>query len=724
MKLNLHKKRLKILVPIILGVILLATPSISQAAAGLDALKDPLNGIFQVFNIILIAVQAILWPILILIGGLLSNDLLFSGGMNTMLLNIWSAVRDFVNILFVMGLLAVAIVNIVGAGKEDLAIPKVLPKIAIALIAVNFSFLACKVVLDAVNIGTTAIFSIPIASDSLKKYQQPEDLKKLQDKFCAKVSKDPKEKNAFCEEDTAGGADDKTPAKAKLTDFGKEFFSTFNSRNVAIVMAVELMQIVELEKVDKVNADSLKNLTVNVIFSLIFLVIYGTAFIALFAALLVRVVVLWVAIALSPISFLGMAFGNIKTKYLKEDDPFFGLFMKHALIPLPVAVVLTIGMIMITQLKQMLPEATMSTSPAQMGALTSGMSTIQEIIAGLATAAFVWIAAFKAMEGTKASFLIDPIKGAVERFGGGLAKLPFYAPILPVKGKKVGLAALGSMVNMPQSYINKEQARYADIFGDKDTKMTKELEAATTASAAQAKIASILSAKNNEPTKTQQIAIAAALKKFPDLKLDVRTTSFETRDKLIAALKEGNVEQGDFKALLLANPNLKPAMPEVEAPKNTADKAVAAGKNAPPGMPKFTELDEKIAELEGKTKKMVEDAKDPKNAGAVEKLRGEVQILTNEVKELAKARDTFAKTNVSGAFDASGIVTDATKAQNISTEYRKFLTSVKNPKEAEGLLKRMLQDEGVTAPDTLIANLANGENLTKPESTTPPAPAP
>jgi hypothetical protein len=147
--------------------------------------------------------------------------------------------------------------------------------------------------------------------------------------------------------------------------------------------------------------------------------------------LFVRVVVLWISIAISPLSFLGMAFESVKSKF-GDDDPFFKLFMKHALVPLPVALILTVGMIMIAQLKQISPGAQFSTNPADLGALTSGMSTIQDLIAGLATAAFIWIAAFKAMSGTKADGFINPIKGAVEGFGKSLAKLPLYVPILPV----------------------------------------------------------------------------------------------------------------------------------------------------------------------------------------------------------------------------------------------------------------------------------------------------
>lgn len=716
----------------------------------MGSLEGPINEVFQTFSLILTALQAVLWPILILIGGLLNNDLLFSGGMNTMLQNIWMAVRDFVNILFVLGLLVVAIVNIVGVGKEDLAISKVLPKIAIALIAVNFSFLACKVVLDAVNVGTTAIFAIPLASDSLKKYSDPAELDALSDKFCNKINNLPDQQstdNPYCEPVKAeaanagqqgseapqggGGTNQDAPTsavggvKAKLSDKGKEFFSTFNSRNVAIIMAVELMNITDIDEVKKVDVQSLKDLAVNTLFSMIFLVIYGTAFVALFVALLVRVVVLWIAIALSPLSFLGIAFGQIKNKF-GDDDPFFKLFFKHALIPLPVAVILTIGMIMITQLQQMFPAAQFATASGQLGAITSGMSTVQEIMAGLATAAFIWIAAFKALEGTKADFLVQPIKGAVERFGKGVAKLPLYAPILPVGGEKVGLAALGSALAGPELLAQREQSRYAEIFGDKNTKLIKDLEQAKNQTEARSLIAQMILAKGHKLDKEMQEAIAKSLEKY-NIK-DLSLPAGMTMASLLKDLKEGTVNESQFKQIMDMNKG-KLKAPEMDI-KGTQEQADAAKKAAekPP-----VRTNVKFEELETATKKLndaqsgLQTAANNNNVTEVERKKGEIKAQIAVIQPIVAARDKIqTNKDYKTAFNADGTVKDTNVAKSIKDQYDDLAKVSKEPAKAQALLREKLEAEFGKGPhiDTILNQITSGNFAGTPPAAQPPAPGP
>ena len=93
------------------------------------------------------------------IGAFLGNDYIFAGSMGTMLHNIWVISRNIVNIVFVLILLFLALKHIFKG--EDSNIAKTLPKFVILLIAVNFSWLAGKLVLDAANVAANVVFSIP-----------------------------------------------------------------------------------------------------------------------------------------------------------------------------------------------------------------------------------------------------------------------------------------------------------------------------------------------------------------------------------------------------------------------------------------------------------------------------------------------------------------------------------------------------------------------------------
>jgi len=107
--------------------------------------------------------QKALWPILMVIGGLMDNSLLFGKGMEQTMLDIWVPVRNLVNILVVVVLIGIALYNVLGIGGDEgsYAIKAILPKLIIGIIAVNFSFIGVKVFLDTINVLTAAVFALP-----------------------------------------------------------------------------------------------------------------------------------------------------------------------------------------------------------------------------------------------------------------------------------------------------------------------------------------------------------------------------------------------------------------------------------------------------------------------------------------------------------------------------------------------------------------------------------
>lgn len=637
------KKRL-----LLLGGILTFIPTL----AGAQSIDTVVNGVFQTFNIILVGIQAFLWPVLLMLGSLLNNDLLFSGGMQTILLNIWSAVRDFVNIMFVLGLLAVAIYNIFGGTKDNYAIKSALPKIIVALIAVNFSFLVCKVTLDAVNVLTTSIYAIPMASDGLAKYKDPKELSELSKKVCDKVSKQTTGQagtNFLCQppKGSASGDSTSTQIKNELSDLGKSFFTTFGARNAGLVMAIELMDIANIDNVAP-GATDLKSLTINTIFSMIFTIIYGTAFVALFAVMLVRVVVLWISIAISPLTFLGIPFELVKNS-LGDEDPLLKLFFPHAIAPIKVAIVLTIGMIMIGQLKQISPGAQFSTDPASLGAVTSGASTLQDLIAGIATAAFIWLAAFRALEKTKADFLVGPIKNAVQSFGTSVAKLPLYAPILPTSSGKVGLAAVPYAMQGPQGWIDKQRTDLANKFGNKSEKATNELKGAKNADDAKTKMANLLNtAPGYSLDQGQQQALAKSLKDFrllkegkiilpPELK-----SKYGSDEKFVEALEAGKVDSTDFKQFYEANRKagkFAPSNLDTKPTKEAATKAKAEAAKVTQPTTGLKAAQDQLATAE----KELESAEKNKDDKAIDQAKTKLEDATKKLDQMAKAAQEASK---------------------------------------------------------------------------------
>lgn len=360
---------------------------------------------------VLISVQAFLnrliWPILVLTGGLMENDLLFGNGMEEKLRDVWIPIRNLVNILFVIVLVGIALYNVLGLGDDsgNSSIKTMLPKLVIGIIAVNFSFLAIKVVLDGINALTVSIFALPgQVNEGLAEVLKADPDSKMVKKLCAQLEGTPfgtfdqtpddqlkqeqetaiyrqiGQKDAY---KTAGitGSDSIQQIKDKikktfddgsatgkqtvenfnseiqsrqngrfcnakgLTPQGKLFLNKYNSRNAAFAMALNMGKIVFYEDVtfDVKNAEKL---FVNTLFSLLLYFIYAASFLALFVVLLGRLVVMWLCIAVSPVLLLMIATPGLKDKF-GDFGKLTDQFIKNALAPVLIALSLTIGWIML-----------------------------------------------------------------------------------------------------------------------------------------------------------------------------------------------------------------------------------------------------------------------------------------------------------------------------------------------------------------------------------------
>lgn len=449
-----HKKKF-LLAGVALCLIIVLAPKLALAAEPVQsskAIQEVYEKLVNVLLVVMKVLQRVIWPVLLMIGGLLKNDILFSAGMEETMLTIWTNIRNIVNILFVIVLLGIAFYNVLGGGAQDYHWKTILPKFIIALVAVNFSFLGVKVVLDGVNVVTTALFALPGA---VERDLKAEDVTNLNKDACEGIyGKENYEQSIADAEKESQNQGENSPKpfcdkNKSFTKEGQEFFSKFDSNNAAIVMAVNLAQINLLDVVNVTQPD-LKNLAINVMFSVILYVVYAISFVVLLIILLTRMVVLWVAMVLSPLiafsfvlpeslkSSLGGA-GDLKTK-----------FVKNAIVPIPIALVMSIGFIMLQSLKEAkFTGLTLGTSSMGVNLLTSGLSTLQEVIVAVGVVTVIWVGVFEAAKGTAAEGIVEKIRGAAEGFGKFAVTAPFkYAPILPVQmpgGKEEKISAAGLM---------------------------------------------------------------------------------------------------------------------------------------------------------------------------------------------------------------------------------------------------------------------------------------
>ncbi|MBD3360431.1 hypothetical protein GF366_01365, partial [Candidatus Peregrinibacteria bacterium] len=447
---------------------------------------------------VLVAIQRFLnrliWPILVMIGGLMQNDLLFGSGMEAYLRDIWIPIRNIVNILFVVALVGIALYNILGIGDENssYSLKAILPKLIIGIIAVNFSFFGIKIFLDAINILTTSVFALPsqvseemaiiIGKDDIEdknkvsrfckliqgvKLSEKITHEELQEegenaiyriigqryaerggfKIKASDTKEVVERKVTGEDSTLSESQkeqfrqDIENAKRgricnglELTSTGSNFLNRYDSKNAALAMALNMSQILVYSDIE-INVDNIEKLFTNTVLSTLLYLIYLVSFIALFIVLLARLVVLWLAIAISPVLVLGMAIPVVKEKISGFGD-LTSKFVQNAIAPLTIALAMSVGWIMlnaISGLNQFDNTSALSFDISN-GIPVVGLNTLQDLIVSLGTIAVVWLGVFGAASKTVAAPITDALRGYIKDAGKFIGTLPLkHVPLVPIK---------------------------------------------------------------------------------------------------------------------------------------------------------------------------------------------------------------------------------------------------------------------------------------------------
>ncbi len=424
------------------------------------------------------------------IAGLLNNDFIFGGDFGTMLHKIWIISRNIVNIVFVLLLLFLAVKHIFTEG-EGSELKKVLPKFVIMLIAINFSWLASRVILDAANVATNVAFSIPkgvqgvtgeakklnceiydekgqaVSSNKvgfrtnsacmLTRTWIPMDAKKMvfaHHEDCmrdeTKINDVYTGKNGAYDSKSGKLRKDKaktSPVAQKATLCFKTLDpGRFSRNNASYHLTYSMMRVQNLGRA--LTGDDYSKMFIGVAFTIALQIIYLITFGCLFIALVVRAAALWLFVSLSPFIVLFM--------YLTKD---FGLsgsgtdkltiseFAKWAFAPTKVALVWSIGFIMITtgQTATQTAYAKLNEADAvrstvlNVQSLFMGMDSLKSFIWLLMTLGIIWVGTFAIFSELG---VVKSITDSVNTFGTGLAnrlgRAPTWLPIIPMVDPNTG----------------------------------------------------------------------------------------------------------------------------------------------------------------------------------------------------------------------------------------------------------------------------------------------
>lgn len=420
--------------------LVLLMPELAHAAEASATEIETYQKIGIFMNIVLSALQSILWPFLVFIGDLMDADMIIGPGMEERIWAIWVQMRDLVNICFVIFLLVIAFYNTlgIGGGEGNLAMKTALPKLVIGLIAVNFTFVAGKLVIDISNVATTAVFALPELVDDFSMEEQQTD---LAENLCMNGD----EKYAFNSEDTpvltrlfCEVNEDETEYTGELSAKSRqEYFVRMNKSNIAIVMAANMGGVNNVELLKTESITSLKSLLENLTFSLIMTVVFAISYVALGLVLLARVVVLWLVLAFSPLGVLIYVIPQLNDLAGGGGD-IMQKIMKHLMAPIIIGVALTIGYIMIDAYDGVISGGSESITGSETNALIaenvlfSGVSDLAHLIIAVASVVVVWVGVFGAASDTIAGFATNMIKEGGELVGKQIGKLPLQAASMPL----------------------------------------------------------------------------------------------------------------------------------------------------------------------------------------------------------------------------------------------------------------------------------------------------
>ncbi|MFA6435910.1 MAG: hypothetical protein WCW30_02115 [Candidatus Gracilibacteria bacterium] len=453
----------------------------------------------------------LLYPLMLLISQLMDPDILIGPDMEAKLLEIWVQIRNWINMFFVLALVVIALYNVLGIAGDgsNYALKAILPKIVIGLIAVNFSFLAGKVLIDATNVLTNAVYALPT---DLKEWD--DQVKGVNERLCSKIVgwEEPNSEGysapktnslkiddgkilsyIFCKPGEGTGAEGDTDIEfytGKFNEFGDSFFNVFGAHNVDLVLMVNMGQVMDINIAQlsgKTAVDQFAALSMQTLFGILLFLLFGFAFVAVVVVMAARLVILWICLALSPFVVLLFVFPDLANLGGGGELNLKTTFFKHLFAPVMMGVVFSVGFVMLATLQGStnggwlgkIGEITfedLGDADAMEGYVSGtfgrDISDFQDLLVAICAVVIIWVGVFAAASQTIASSWTQAIKGAGESVGKFLAESPLYATVIPVPGRtnkdgsdmKVGLGnLLGAIPQIANDFIDQRKKGTRDV---------------------------------------------------------------------------------------------------------------------------------------------------------------------------------------------------------------------------------------------------------------------
>ncbi len=493
------------------------------------------------------------------IGNFLGTDYIFGGPMGEMLHKIWVISRNLVNIAFVFLLLFLALKEIFDVtGESNLS--KNLIKFVLLLVAVNFSWLGTKVVLDAANVVTHIVFAIPSGIAPPSATTTPDGKTDSSSEGNCEVNSYPEKKtkgmcypsliiapadsglttplywqdkeetdddNCQKVQDAYSEIYDEKGDKVKLADDHKFKnlqgrtsicmenlnFVKYDQNTAVIYLTYGMARIQNLIRTE--GTPKIDELAVSVLLSLVIQMAFSISLLVLFIALVIRMAILWFFVAFSPFIVLVIWFSESAYSDKEVGGFKFGIpeFVSWAFVPAKVGAIFAISFIMIsagqaisavdlTAFDNVRRESGVIVKIPSIESLFGGIGSLQQFIWLLMSLVVLWLGTFGILgQMTIVKDITGKIKGWGETTAEKIATLPYKAPLLPLGkgGKPQSVQETLGMLD-----VRKHIDEYVGDGGK--TEDTRTLNRNAGSDKARAAVSSVKSSDKFSPAQAKQIA--------------------------------------------------------------------------------------------------------------------------------------------------------------------------------------------------------------------------
>lgn len=407
-----------------------------------------LSAILSILNLILgLIIKFLLW-LTALVMSFFQSVLSYAGFTTSdFVVKMWKAVRDFVNLFFILALLGIAVANIVQYEINNYAVKTILPKLIVVVIVVNFSRLIVGLGIDAGNVMEAGIYQI------------------------AGMGPHGGGTQAVCSTTTTqvGTLDVSIPQDIKD-----------GSILCRLAKGLRFQELQNYRETGNANESTLTSLFLINIAILLILVMMLFGFLALAITFTIRIIVLWALAITSPlfvISKISPMGSSISSEWQSK-------FVKYAFMQVKVAFFLTLAVLASEAVGSQIFSSVANTSPAVGGGSLSpvGFNSLADYLQLIFVIAMIYAAAFTAAKGDYGNGFIDSIannwktpwkpvvsgvKTAGKVIGAPVGAMGYLGNRLQdAKGNSVfarGTRALGTIIASPANLATGSKAILGDL---------------------------------------------------------------------------------------------------------------------------------------------------------------------------------------------------------------------------------------------------------------------